>query len=77
LTSRDGKPLTHLAIAGDDGNFVAATATVDGSSIVVHSEKVAKPVAARFAWNQEAEPNLANQEGLPASAFQTKSAGKP
>jgi sialate O-acetylesterase len=25
----------------------------------------------RFGWHQVAEPNLANQEGLPASPFRT------
>ncbi|MGE0756544.1 MAG: sialate O-acetylesterase [Pirellulaceae bacterium] len=73
LTARDGKPLSHFEIAGDDGNFVAATATIDGATVVVHSEKVAKPSAVRFAWDQIAEPNLSNQEGLPASPFRTSS----
>jgi sialate O-acetylesterase len=72
LVARDGKPLTHFEVAGEDGNFVPATATVDGATVVVHSDQVAKPAAARFAWKQDAEPNLSNQEGLPASPFRTK-----
>ena len=45
--------------------------TIDGDSIVVHSDQVAQPVAVRFAWRDDATPNLANKEGLPASPFRT------
>ena len=50
---------------------VEATATVEGDVVVVTSDKVAKPVAVRFGWDQTATPNLANKEGLPASPFRT------
>jgi sialate O-acetylesterase len=71
LTARDGKTLNWFTIAGEDKKFVDATAKIDGDSIVVSSSDVAKPVAVRFGWSQIAEPNLANAEGLPASAFRT------
>jgi len=71
LIARDGKPLTDFTIAGADKKFVPAVATVDGDSIVVYSDQVAKPVAARYAWREDATPNLANKEGLPASPFRT------
>ncbi len=48
-----------------------AVATIDGDSIVVHSDKVAEPVAVRFAWRDDATPNFCNKEGLPASPFRT------
>ena len=66
-----GGPLTHFTIAGADQKFVPATATIDGNAIVVTSDQVAKPVAVRFAWRDDAEPNLFNAEGLPASPFRT------
>ncbi|MEY4190627.1 MAG: hypothetical protein RIR17_1363, partial [Planctomycetota bacterium] len=34
-------------------------------------EGVSKPVAVRMGWHEEAEPNLSNKEGLPASPFRT------
>lgn len=71
LVSRDGKPLTDFTIAGEDRNFQPAVATIDGDTIVVRSDKVAKPVAVRYAWHEDATPNLSNKAGLPASPFRT------
>ena len=73
LIARDGKPLTNFTIAGADRKFVPAVATIDGDSIVVQSDQVANPTAVRFAWHDDATPNLANKEGLPASPFRTDS----
>ena len=71
LVSRDDKQLSWFTIAGKDGKFVPATAKIDGDSVIVMSEDVSKPKAVRFGWNQLAEPNLSNKEGLPASPFRT------
>jgi sialate O-acetylesterase len=71
LVSRDGKPLNWFAIAGADKQFVDAQSEIDGETVVVHADAVDKPVAVRFGWHQEAQPNLANKEGLPASPFRT------
>lgn len=71
LASRDGKPLDLFTIAGEDKKFVEAKAVIDGKSVVVWSETVAKPIAVRFGWRQDADPNLMNKEGLPASCFRT------
>ena len=71
LMSRDAKPLTWFEIAGADKQFVTAKATIEGDTVVVSSETVANPVAARFGWHQSAEPNFVNKEGLPASPFRT------
>jgi sialate O-acetylesterase len=71
LASRNGKPLSHFVIAGDDRKFVPADAVVDGDAVVVRSPAVAKPVAVRFAWTDTATPNLMNQAGLPANSFRS------
>ncbi|MGA2616416.1 MAG: sialate O-acetylesterase [Thermoguttaceae bacterium] len=71
LKSRDGKPLSEFEIAAADGKFVAAQATIDGQTVVVEAQAVAAPTQARFGWRNQANPNLANKEGLPASPFQT------
>ncbi len=73
LVSRDGESLTWFQIAGEDQQFVEAEATIDGDTVVVSSDSVESPVAVRFGWNQIAEPNLMNKEGLPTSPFRTDS----
>jgi sialate O-acetylesterase len=69
LKSRDGQSLSWFQIAGADGKFVDAEAKVDGETVVVRSDDVQEPKAVRFGWHQEAEPNLSNAAGLPASPF--------
>ena len=71
LQSNDDKPLTHFEVAGIDGAFHPAAAKIDGSSVVLTSDKVSKPRQARFGWNKLAMPNLVDNDGLPACAFHT------
>ena len=71
LMARGEEPLTWFEIAGEDKQFVEAKATIDGNTILVSSDTVANPIAVRFGWHQNAEPNLVNKEGLPASPFRT------
>ncbi|MCX7700398.1 MAG: sialate O-acetylesterase [Gemmataceae bacterium] len=72
LASRDGKPLTEFEIAGDDDQFVAADAVIEGDTVVVSSPTVKQPTQVRFGWRTTANPNFMNKEGLPASPFRTK-----
>jgi sialate O-acetylesterase len=71
LMTNDGAALKWFEIAGDDHLFYKATAEIEGTTVVVHSPKVAAPKAVRFGWHQMAVPNLFNGEGLPASPFRT------
>ena len=71
LISRDGKPLTDFTIAGSDNRFYPADARIVGNEVVVSSSNVGSPVSVRFAWNETAQPNLANKAGLPAVPFRT------
>ena len=73
LISKDGKPLTWFTIAGSDGNFVKADAIIEKNKIVVSSPDVKQPTNVHFGWNETAQPNLFNNEGLPASPFRTDS----
>jgi len=72
LTTRDGKPLDWFEIAGPDKKFFRAQAVIKGNTVEVWSPEVENPVAVRFGWHEEAEPNLINREGLPASPFSTE-----
>ncbi len=71
LASSDGKPLSWFTIAGEDGVFVPADAVIKGKKLVVSSASVKKPLFVRFAWSENAQPNFANKEGLPAVPFRT------
>jgi len=71
LVSSDDKPLSWFSIAGEDNQFVPANATIKGKKIIVSATAVAKPTQVRFAWNEEAQPNLFNKDGLPAVPFRT------
>ncbi|MCJ7693540.1 MAG: sialate O-acetylesterase [Sedimentisphaerales bacterium] len=72
LASRDGQTLAWFEIAGADKKFQKANAKIDGDTVLVSNEQITAPVAVRFAWHQEAIPNLMNKEGLPASPFTTE-----
>jgi sialate O-acetylesterase len=63
--------INGFEIAGDDHKFVTADASIDNDTIVVHSDKVAHPVAARYAWAMNPGCDLYNRMGLPASPFRT------
>jgi sialate O-acetylesterase len=63
--------VTGFAVAGADGAFHPATATVRGETVVVRSEKVARPTAVRYGWKNWPDANLANKAGLPAAPFRT------
>ncbi len=72
LTTRDGQPLRHIAIAGADRRFVWAQAVIEGDTLVVSSPAVPQPVAVRYAWGgAQQEANLVNSAALPAAAFRT------
>lgn len=71
LASSNGNALTWFTIAGEDGKFVTATAVIDGDKVIVSSPEVSKPKYVRFAWDERAQPNLVNKEGLPAVPFRS------
>jgi sialate O-acetylesterase len=67
----DGNDLKHFQIAGRDKVFVPAIAKISGSSVIVSSPDVNKPVAVRFGWGSTDQTNLFNLSGLPAGPFRT------
>jgi sialate O-acetylesterase len=71
LKSSDGKELTWFTIASKDGNFVPATALIEGNKVIVSAPEISKPVNVRFAWDEKAMPNLVNGAGLPTVPFRS------
>jgi sialate O-acetylesterase len=75
--ANDG-PLKWFQIAGADGKYVDAQATIDGSAVVVRSPDVSAPVSVRYAWdNYPYGANLYNAAGLPAVPFRTNKMDDP
>jgi sialate O-acetylesterase len=70
LQARGGVP-RGFEVAGEDGKWHAAGAIIDGDSVILSAYGLAKPVAARYAWDDDIEPNLVNGAGLPASPFRS------
>jgi sialate O-acetylesterase len=67
-----GATIPNFVIAGSDKNFVPASATLDGDTIVVSSPEVKSPVALRYAWSGGPEGcDLYNAAGLPMAPFRT------
>lgn len=69
-----GGALRTFYIAGRDQHFIAATAVIEGDTVLVSSMEVGAPLAVRYAWaDNPVGCNLYNAEGLPASPFRTDS----
>lgn len=71
LKTRGSGPVTGFQIAGPDGKYVAATATIERATVRVSSPEVPNPQSVRYAWDYDPEANLVNAAGLPASIFRT------
>jgi sialate O-acetylesterase len=63
--------LEGFALAGADRKFHWADAVIEGNTVVVRSQDVARPLAVRYAWAANPLGNLYNSAGLPASPFRT------
>jgi len=74
LSFKHGDKLQGFAVAGADKVFHWADTVIDGQTVVVSSEKVAKPVAVRYGFaSKHPWANLFNNDHLPAVAFRTDS----
>ena len=71
LITKGANELDGFAIAGSDQQFHWADARIEGNQIVVWSPKVEHPVAVRYAWADNPDASLYNEEGLPAVPFRT------
>lgn len=72
LHCRGSKRPNLFEIAGADGVFYPAQATLQGNAVTLQASQVKVPVAVRFAWDDTAMPNLYNAAGIQASCFTTQ-----
>ncbi len=68
LTAKGGE-VTAVEVAGPDGKFMPARATIEGETIIASSPDVPTPVAVRYGWANSPQCNLFNGDALPASPF--------
>jgi sialate O-acetylesterase len=74
LISKDGLPIRHFVVAGEDGQFVPAEAVIQGDCVKVHSQSIPAPRYVRYAWADNPEGvNLYSKEGLPVTPFRSDS----
>ena len=69
---RDAGELPNVQLAGKDGRWHKATATLRGDKLVVFSREVPEPMHVRYCYTTiPAPPFLYNAAGLPAAMFTT------
>jgi sialate O-acetylesterase len=64
-----GSAVTGFEVAGDDHQFVPATATIKDDTVIVTAPQVSKPVYVRYDWGNVVSSSVYNSAGLPASTF--------
>lgn len=75
-SGKDTSVPQEFELAGADGKYYPAKATIRGNQIILESSKVKMPVSARYAWGAYPEmPNLTDESGLPALSFSTETIG--
>jgi sialate O-acetylesterase len=77
LVARGGGPVHGFAVAGADGKFLYADATIEGNAVVVRNAKVSDPKWVRYAWAGAPDANLTNRSGLPVAPFRTDTLSPP
>ncbi len=71
LNCTNAKP-SHFELAGPDGIFHKATASIKENQVIVTSPKVKTPTMIRHEWQNAVIPDLFNESGLPASSFKAE-----
>lgn len=69
LSTRDGEAPSCFELRDISGAWVPASATIDGTTVILRSEEVMEPIGVRFAFHNASTPNLVNGDGLPAGPF--------
>jgi len=66
-----GGELKGFSLAGEDQQWHPVQARIEGKQVIVSSPEVKRPIAVRYAWQDNPDCNLYNGAGLPASPFRT------
>ena len=71
LHVRDGEVLRGFAIRGAKGTWVWASGRIEGQRIILWSDQVSAPIAARYAWAVNPITSVENGSDLPLCPFRT------
>lgn len=71
MHAANGTRLIGFEVAGADGIYHPAEATIKNNTVIVRSKEVKQPATARYGWQPFTRANLVNAAGLPASTFRT------
>lgn len=71
LSNSSPANLQGFMIAGHDGVYHFADATINGSDVLLKCSQVPAPETVRYAWMGVPGSTLVNQSGLPAAPFRT------
>ena len=63
------KTSNQFEVAGVDGIYYSAEASIKNNQVILTSKKVASPAKVRFAWGNTIQSDLFNKVNLPASCF--------
>ena len=66
------KTSNQFELAGNDGTFYPAEASIKNNQVILISKKVPNPTKVRFAWGNTIQSDLFNKANLPASCFVTE-----
>ena len=66
-----GSELNGFTITENGKEFVKAKAKIEHNKVIVFADGINNPLAVRYAFSNNAEGNLFNENGLPASPFRT------
>ena len=72
LTTRDGKAPDWFYALTNKGRYAKVKADLRGDKVYISSKNLARRTVIRFGWDEAAQPNLINREGLPALPFSRK-----
>ena len=65
----ENKKSNQFEVAGADGIFYTAEASIKNDQVILTSKKVVNPAKVRFAWGNTIQSDLFNRANLPASCF--------
>jgi len=66
------KTSNQFEVAGVDGIYYSAEASIKNNQVILTSKKVTSPAKVRFAWGNTIQSDLFNKVNLPASCFITE-----